>query len=82
MKFSAAVLLASMASVAMADKYDVHMKVECKGMKGVVLSDEEKKFSSEALLLAYNQAHELADDGDMYMSTVKWEPKPDTALFS
>jgi hypothetical protein len=81
MKFSAAVLSASLASVAMASDFGAHIKIKCKGLENEDLSDEEKKYSAEALLLAYNQVHQIADGGDKYLSEIAWEPKPDTALF-
>ena len=75
MKFAAAAvtIFASMTKLALAEVSDAHIHVKCKGVDFHALTEAEKGFSSLALMMSYNQIHQIADDGDYMLADIQFD---------
>ena len=75
MKFSSAIsiLAATMVNFAKANYSHVNIHVGCKGVNFHALSEVEQEFSSYALMMSYNQVHQISDDGDGYLADITAE---------
>lgn len=63
----------SFSSLAVAEEADAHIHVHCDHLLHKDLTDAEKEYTTQAIVLAYNNIHALADGGDIYMSNPHWE---------
>jgi hypothetical protein len=71
--FIATIALAFASPFATASVMKAHLHATCEGVDFHSLTDAEKQFSSEALMLAYNQVHRIAGDGDKSLSGIYWD---------
>ena len=82
MKFAAAVtILCCLAKSATGEVMKAFVHTKCDGVETLKLTDAEKQFSAEALTLAYNQVHQVYDNGDKYLVDVHWDDHPEMHEF-